>query len=418
LVGGLAAVLVGCGDPSPEAPPPPAVEVERPVRRDVTQYYRYTGNLESVASVEVRARVSGILEDIHFEVSSPVEAGDQLFTIEPAPYEIAIQSAEAAVQSADAAVELARIERDQVQEAFNQNAANERELEKYKSALKTAEAEHLAAEARLRDAQLQRAYADVVSPIAGRVGRNLVDVGTLVGVSEPTLLTTVTQLDPIYVYFDVSERIVQEYLNRGRDGQVHGEGAPPPPTIEIARSSDEPGAFPFRGEVDYVDSVVDRSTGTLRARGRIANPDGRLFPGLFVRIRAPDAQTPDAVLVREDALSTDLTGPYLLVIDEQDTARRRAVELGERTADGLVVVTQGLEGDERYVTAGIQKARPGQPVTIRGGEGPRGQGVKGPSDEDTGGPGTSVPAGGDEASSEPSEPNSASPTPPSDAPRS
>ena len=149
--------VTGCGGPNDQGPPPPpAVEVATPERRDVTSYYYYTGNLESVSSVEVRARVSGILEEMHFEVSSPVEAGDKLFTIETAPYDIGIESAEAAVKSAEAAVELATIEKNQVQEAFDRDAANERELQKFITALKTAEAELLAAKATLRDAKLQR----------------------------------------------------------------------------------------------------------------------------------------------------------------------------------------------------------------------------------------------------------------------
>ncbi|MEM7625077.1 MAG: efflux RND transporter periplasmic adaptor subunit [Planctomycetota bacterium] len=361
-----AAGAVGCGDTEPQGPPPPpAVEVATPARRDVTSYYHYTGNLEAVASVEVRARVSGILEAMHFEVSSPVEAGDKLFTIEPAAYDIGIQAAEAAVQTAEAAVELATIEKNQLQEAFDRNAANERELQKYITALKTAEAEKLAAEAQLRDAKLQRQYADVIAPIAGRVNREMVDVGTLVGVGEPTLLTTVVQMDPIHVYVDVSERIVQEYLNQDKNGEVNGDAAPPPPPIEIARSSDPPGTYPFVGVIDYVDNVVDESTGTLRVRGSIPNTEGRLFPGLFVRARVPYDTIENAVLVREDALGTDLTGKFVLVVGEDNVVEQRAVTLGEKTADGHIAVTAGLDGGERYVTVGIQKARPGNPVTIR-----------------------------------------------------
>jgi len=362
-----ALTATGCGGPHDEQgpPPPPAVEVASPERRDVTSYYHYTGNLEAIASVEVRARVSGVLEAMNFEVSSPVEQGAKLFTIEPAAYDIGVQSAEASVKSAEAAVELATIEKDQVQEAFDKQAANERELQKFITALKTAEAELLAAEAALRDAKLQRDYADVVAPIAGRVGRNLVDVGALVGVGEPTLLTTVVQMDPIHVYVDVSERIVQEYLNQDRDGNINGDDAPPPPPIEIARSSDAPGEFPFGGMIDYVDNVVDESTGTLRVRGSIPNAEGRLFPGLFVRARVPYDTVENAVLVREDALSTDLTGKFLLVVGENNIVERRTVTLGDKTDDGYIVVTAGMTGDETYVTQGIQKARPGSPVTIR-----------------------------------------------------
>lgn len=387
--------LTGCGGPNDQGPPPsPTVEVATSTRQDVTSYYHYTGNLEAVAKVDVRARVPGTLEEKHFRVSSPVQVGDKLFSIEPLPYDVAIQSAEAQVQVAQAALDLAQLEKDQIQEAFSQKAANERELQKYIATLKTRQAELLQARAQLQNAQLQRSYADVNAPIAGRVSRELVDVGTLVGVSEPTLLTTVVQMDPIHVYVDVSERIVLEYLNENRDGQVNGESAPEPPMIEIARANDPDGTFPFVGQIDYVDSVVDEATGTLRVRGSIPNPDGRLFPGLFVRARVPYDQIKDAILVREDALGTDLTGKFLLVVDEQDVVSRVAVKLGDKAADGTIVVTEGLTGDERYVVAGIQKARPGSKVTIREGKGPRDRGAGRPSKNASTqgrGAGTSVP---------------------------
>ncbi|MEM8738449.1 MAG: efflux RND transporter periplasmic adaptor subunit [Planctomycetota bacterium] len=363
---GLGGLLGGCGGPDEQPPPPPpVVEVAEPVQRDVTSYYHYTGNLESVASVAVRARVSGTLEEQHFQPSSDVQAGDKLFTIETAPYDIAIQAAQAAVQSAEAEVALARIERDRVQEAFDQRAANDRELQTFIAALKTAEAQLLAAKAQLRDAELQRSYADVVAPIAGRVNRSMEDVGTLVGVSEPTMLTTVVQLDPIYVYVDVSERIVQEYLNQGRDGEINGEAAQEPLPIEIARSSDPPGEYPFSGLIDYVDNVVDAGTGTLRVRGNIPNAESRLFPGLFVRARVPYDTVRNAVLIEREALATDLTGPFVLVVGEGDVVAKRKVELGDHTEDGYVVVRRGVVHGERYVTKGIQKAVPGDTVTIR-----------------------------------------------------
>jgi len=362
----VACFVTGCGGPSEQkTPPPPAVEVATPVRRDVTSYYHYTGNLEAVASVEVRARVGGTLEEMHFIPSTQVEAGTPLFTIETEPYDIGVQAAEAAVQAAEAARDLAALERQQIQEAFDKNAANEREVEKYVTTLRTRDAELLAAQAQLRDAKLQRSYADVVAPIAGRVSRNLVDVGTLVGVGEPTLLTTVVQMDPIYVYVDVSERIVLEYLGQGRTGEVKSEQRPNAPVIEIARASDPPGSYPFSGKVDYADSVVDQGTGTLQVRGNIANPEGNLFPGLFVRARVAREFLADAVLVREDALGTDLSGKFVLVGDEKNIVSMYPVTVGDRTGDGYVVITEGLDGSERYVAVGIQKARPGRPVTIR-----------------------------------------------------
>ncbi len=363
LVGAVAS-LAGCGEQTEAAvPPPPMVVVATPVVKDMTSYYRYTGNMAAVEQVEVRARVAGELLSQHFTPSTDVQAGDLLFVIEPAPYEAAVAAAEAEVDRAKAALDLAEVEKQRIDDAFAKDAATEQERLTFAAQVKQRQAELQAAEAQLREANIQLGYTQVKSPIAGRVNRQLVDPGNLVGQGEPTLLTTVVKMDPIHAYFDVSERIVLEYLARGKHGGVGSDAEPPP--LEIARANDMDGTYPFTGIVDYVDNVVDNETATIRVRGVFDNPEMLLFPGLFIRVRAPYETTEDATLVQESALGTDLSGDFVLVVGADNTVERRGVTLGDSDEHGLIVVTDGLDPGERYIVEGIQKARPGAPVSVK-----------------------------------------------------
>ncbi|MEM7576282.1 MAG: efflux RND transporter periplasmic adaptor subunit [Planctomycetota bacterium] len=360
----VAALLSGCSSQEPPPPPPPpSVVVQTPETRDVTAYYRYTGNMSAVEAVEIRARVTGELMSQHFTASTDVEQGDLLFVIEPAPYEADVAAAQATLEQVQATLELAEIEQKRVDDAFKKNAATERERLQANATVKQRRAEVAAAQAGLDDANIRLGYTQVTSPIAGRVDRNLVDIGNLVSESEATLLTTVTQLDPIHAYFDVSERIVLEYLERGRNGGVGQE--PEPPTLDLARASDPDGLFPFSGVVDFVAPRVDNQTGTIQVRGIFENADAQLFPGLFVRVRAPYETLRNAIVIPQGAVSTDLSGSLVLVVGEDDIVERRTIKLGEPNDDGTVTVLDGLEGSERIIVEGIQKARPGRPVTVK-----------------------------------------------------
>ncbi|MEM1445514.1 MAG: efflux RND transporter periplasmic adaptor subunit [Planctomycetota bacterium] len=358
------AMLVGCSSQEPPpAPPPPAVVVQSPEVRDVTSYYRYTGNMAAVEAVEVRARVTGELMSQHFTASTDVEKGDLLFVIEPAPYEAEVAAAQATLDQANAALELAEIEKQRIDDAFEKQAATERERLQATATVKQRQAEVAAAQAGLDDANIRLGYTQVTAPIAGRVDRNLTDVGNIVSGNEGTLLTTVTQLDPIHAYFDVSERIVLEYLDRGRNGGVGQEAEPPP--LELARASDPDGAYPFTGIVDFVAPRVDNQTGTIQVRGIFENDDAQLFPGLFVRVRAPHDTLENAVVIPEGAVGKDLSGDFVLVVGEGNVVERRGLTLGEANDDGTVTVLEGLDARDRIIVEGIQKARPGSPVTIK-----------------------------------------------------
>ncbi len=345
-----------------QPPPPPTVEVASPTQRTITEYFFYTGTLEPVDFVQIRARVGGELETIHFQESSNVSEGDVLFTIEKEPYELAVGQATAALERAEAAQALADVRVQRLEKAFESGAANELELFEERAKLKQAQADVLAQQEALKAAELDLSYTDVTSPISGRIDRHFVDRGNLVGAQlagggEATLLATVVTMDPIHVSFDVSEAIALQYLSVGNDGRA-GEAYPP---IELALADET--NYPHAGRVDFVDNQLDGSTGTLLVRAALDNPTGKLYPGLFARIRVPWQERDDALCVFEEAVGTGLEGKFLLIVGEGNVVERRPVELGERQDDGTIVVLTGLEPGETYIVRGLQKARPGAPVT-------------------------------------------------------
>jgi len=362
----LAAVAVAsCAAEEQVVPPPPAPEVTvaNPVTRDVTNYVEFTGRTEAFESVEVRARVPGELREMHFVPSTPVEAGALLFVIEPEPYEAARDIAVATIAQWEAELSRATSDLSRLEQALETEAVSEQEVDKAAADVKTAEANLAAARAGLVNAELELSYTEVRAPISGLVGRNLVDLGNLVGSSDNTLLTTVNRIDRIYAYFDVSEAIMLAAMNQ--QGGTLGEGAA---AAERERAPvflglDDEEGWPHEGEMDYFDNTVDASTGTIRVRGNFPNPTAKLYPGLFARIRAPVGDIEGAILVDENAIGTDLGGKFVLVVGGDNVVELRHVQIGALQEDGMRVVLEGLDAGERYIVNGLQRARPGLPVT-------------------------------------------------------
>lgn len=364
-------IPMGCGEgPAPKAPPPPAVTVAKPVVQPVTRYFEYTGDTVAINQVDIVARVPGVLIKQNYELLGDdnrvtrVEPGDVLFEIEHEPYEIAVATAEADVKRYEALEAAAKSVFGNVKKSFDRGAASDLDLTQADAEYKQRTAERLASEAKLAQAKLELSYTYVESPIAGEVSRNLVDVGTYVGGNGgATVLTQVMQVDPIHVYFDVSEKIVLEYINRAAErGQ---EVADNPPPLELATSSDPPGTYSHTGIVDWWNRLVDPSTGTIDVRGRLDNEEGLLVPGMFVRIRVPFEVIEDAVLVREDAIGTDLAGKYVLIVVDDEggkpIVKRHPVTMLMSGDNGMRVV-EGLSPEMQYITVGIQKVRPGMAV--------------------------------------------------------
>jgi RND family efflux transporter MFP subunit len=352
-----AALLAACDRQTPvAAPPAPEVTVALPVQRDIVENADFTGSLEAIESVEIRARVEGYLQRILFDASADVEADQPLFVIDPAPFEAALQAAEADLALRQANRDQARWDLERTEELAARQASNPKEVLDARTKLAMTQADVMAAQARVDKAKLDLGYTDIRSPIDGRVSRNFKDVGNLVGAGERTLLTTVVKMDELYCYFNVPERLV---LERMAAREVERRRDPDRPFfIGLAHET----GFPHQGRLDYIDNTVDTATGTITVRGIVPNDEQLLVPGAFVRVRVPGYLEQDAVLVDERAIGTDLGGKYVLVVGGDNIVEHRRVKLGQLD-EGMRVIVEGLGPDERYIITGLQRARPGLPVT-------------------------------------------------------
>ncbi len=351
--------IFGCGGP-PEtvAPPPPEVTVSTPTQRDVTIVHEFVGTTQARESVEIRARVQGYLEEMTFEPSTFVRTGEVLFVIEPGPYQAQRDRAEAGLKAAEAGLRRAESDLDRLEQAVRTNAVSQQEVTRARAERDQASAAMLETQAVLTNAQIQLDYTTVESPIDGMVSRNLVDLGNLVGAGEATLLTTVRRIDPIFAYFEVSERFMAQILEQRGGHDRRGVGDDLPAMLVLKETG-----LTIEGRVDAVDNTVDPATGTIQLRAVFLNPDARVFPGFFVHVQLPGELLENAVLVEETALGTDLGGRYLMVVGDDNIVERRYIEPGPLQEDTTRVVLEGLEPGERYITIGLQRARPGMPVT-------------------------------------------------------
>jgi len=360
-------VATACGQPEPPPPTPPKVTVATPVRRDVTFYQDFTGRTASVQRAEVRARVTGFLQRMNFVPGDMVKKGQLLFLIEPEPYQAQRDQAEASLKSAEANRDRAQSDLERLEEAIKTNAVSQQDVTRARAELAQAEASVLSSGAELAQAKIQLQYTEVRSPVAGKVDRNLVDLGNLVGQTEATLLTTVVQMDPLWVYFDLPETIVLRMLADLRKLGVEDVSDIRDPefqeTLKFFVGTQVEEGFPHAGHLDFLSNAVDAATGTVEVRGVVPNDDQLLLPGVFVRVRVPGRLMPNSILVSERSIGTDLGGKYVMVVGNENVVEQRYIELGPREEDGFVVVTSGLEGDESYIVNGLLRARPGFPVT-------------------------------------------------------
>jgi RND family efflux transporter MFP subunit len=357
-------LLAGCGTPETPTPPPPEVAVETPTQRDVTLFLDFTGNTQAVDSVEIRARVEGFLRSYHFEGSSFVEKGDLLFIIEQEQYVAARDQAEADVAASEAFLRRTESDVERLEQAVRTNAVSQQEVTRATAERDEARARLLADKARLDRARIDLEYTTIQSPTRGLVSRRFVDPGNLVGRNEATHLATVFNVDPIYVYFEVNEQTIAAVLDTM--GGIVGQQRRASDTLtKVSVTLDQVERI-FEGHIDYLDPAADPDTGTLTVRAVVPNPEARILPGFFVRIRVPARELPGALLVPETALSTDLGGRYLMLVDDQGLAQKRYIVPGQLEEDNMRVILENLEAGERFITEGLQRARPGMPVTVGG----------------------------------------------------
>jgi membrane fusion protein, multidrug efflux system len=336
------------------APPATPVSVAQVISQDVSAWNEFSGRLEAVERVDVRARVSGAVQAVHFREGSLVKAGDLLVTIDPAPYQAEVARVEAQVAAAQARVAFTQSEAQRAKALWEDRAVARREFDERENAAREAAANLRAAQAALQSAQLNLGYTQVRAPVAGRVGKIEVTAGNLVaaGAGAP-VLTTLVSVSPIYASFDADEKIVREALASLPSGAAERRGLERIP-VEMLAGSDKAAT----GRLQLVDNQVDAKSGTLRVRAVFDNKDGSLIPGQFAKLRMGQAKNEAALLVNERAVGTDQDKRYVIVVGEGNQAEWRGVTLGAHV-NGLRVVTSGLKGGERVVVGGVQRVRPG-----------------------------------------------------------
>ena len=345
-----------------QAPTAPQIKVtvSRPVVREVIEWDEYTGRLESVETVEVRARVNGYLQSIHFKDGEIVKKGALLFVIDPRPYQAELDRVVAELQLAQARLELAKSDYARAQKLLQFRAISQEEADTRAATQRQAEESVEAARASVKAAKLNVEFARVTAPITGRISRKLVTEGNLIngGSAESTLLTTIVSMDPIYAYFEADERSYLKYVRLSQNGKSPGSrDAKNPVFLALA---DEKG-FPHKGYTDFVDNRLDPNTGTMRVRAVFPNPDLTLTPGLFGRVRLLGTGKYEAVLTPDEAIGSDLSQKFALVVNEQNIVEQRAVQLGP-IINGLRVIREGLKPDDWVIVNGVQRARAGMRV--------------------------------------------------------
>jgi membrane fusion protein, multidrug efflux system len=367
------AIVGGCKDKTSgmPLPPPPVVTVARPVEREVVDYDEYTGQLKAVAEVDVQAKVRGYLVAIGFKDGDQVKKGQMLFQIDPRPFEAQLQAAEGQVGVIKAQRMKAEADVKRYRDLVPKGAATAQDLDKALGELGEATAGIEAAEAQVQEAKLNLAYARITSPLDGVAGRANFTEGNLIGASSGSqVLTTIVEMDPIQVYFDVDQRALQRYRAQAMQRRA---GAGEPTSIrdwniafQFGLASEE--GFPHRGVLDFIDNRVDPSTGTIAVRGKVPNGEGNLKPGYFARVRVAGGAAYRAVLVNDQAIGTQQGQKYVLVVDPQNKVDIRPVKLGALQEDGLRVIASGVKPGDRVVVNGMQRARPGTVVTPESGD--------------------------------------------------
>ena len=367
-----ALTLTGCGSnataqaaAAAAAAPPPQVDVAQVITKQVTEFDEFTGRFEAVERVEIRPRVSGYIASVNFAEGREVQKGDVLFVIDQRPYEADYKHAKAQLDQARSQSTLAKSERERATKLLQAHAISQEEYDTRVAGLEQADANVEAAQAALDTSALNLTFTKVTAPISGRISRALVTEGNLVSTGQ-TLLTTLVSIDPIYVRFDGDEQAFLRYTKIAREAAKTKAGAKAneagttgsPVMVGLAN---EPG-YPHEGVMVFVDNELDPTTGTIRGRAKLNNQDRAFTPGLFARVKLMGSNQYNALLINDSAIGTDQTVRYVLVVGTDNKVQYRPVKLGP-IIDGLRVVTDGLTAGETIVVSGLQRVRPGSPVT-------------------------------------------------------
>ena len=364
----LAGVLLllaatGCGDNRQQAaaPPPPEVTVAKPVRRTIVDQDEYVGRFVAIDAVEVRARVSGYLENVHFEDGQIVKQGDLLFTIDARPFNNIVEQSRAALAQARANLAYTESDLRRGQQLVRDKTITEQTFDQRTQAARNAQASVASAEAAVRQAELDLQFTQLRAPVTGRIGDRRVSPGNLVtgGTSgNTTLLATIVSTDPIRFEFTFDEA---SYLRYERLAGGRRDAASQGLSFEVMLKLIDETDFQHRGRMDFVDNVIDRASGTIRARAVFANRDNIFTPGMFARVQVPGSPPYEALMVADAAIGTEQARKYVLVVAADGTANQKYVSLGQ-VVDGLRVIKDGLSAEDRVIVNGLMRARPGQKV--------------------------------------------------------
>ncbi len=353
----LALALVSACDKGPsaaaQAPSAPKVDVARVLQQPVIEWDEVTARLEAPETVEVRPRVSGQIDSVAFIDGALVKKGDLLFQIDPRPFEAEVHRLEAQLQQARAASVRSNNEAERGERLRTNNAISAELADSRSTTAQESRAAVAAIQAQLDLARLNLSFTHVTAPITGRVSRAEITAGNLV-TADQTILTSLVSTDKVYAYFDADERVFLKYNQLSRDGK---RGTTTPVYMGLSNEADNK----HQGQMNFVDNQVNPRTGTIRGRAVFDNADGRYTPGLYARLKLVGSGTYAATLIKDEAVGTDLGKKFVLVVDKDNKAVYRSVDLGPKL-EGLRIVRSGLEKDDRIVINGLQRVRPGSPI--------------------------------------------------------
>jgi RND family efflux transporter MFP subunit len=364
--------LAGCEPNASRAvsapPPPPMVTVAKPSKRLIAEQDEYVGRFVAVDAIEVRARVSGYLDAIHFKDGQLVEKGDLLFTIDRRPFEAALAQVQASLSQARANLAYAEADLERGQGLVRGSTITQQSFDQRTQAKRVAEASVKAQEAAVRQATLDLEFTELRAAVSGRIGDRRVSAGNLVTggtTGNTTLLATITSIDPIRFEFTMDEASYLRYLRLAGDSTgAANRGI----DVSVRLKLIDEAEFAHVGKMDFVDNAIDRGSGTIRGRAEFANPGATLTPGMFGRIQVPAGPPNEAMLVPEVAIGTEQVRKFVLVVDGENVTRPKFVTLGP-SVDGLRVISSGLEPDDRVIINGLMRARPGSKVTPQAAQG-------------------------------------------------
>jgi RND family efflux transporter MFP subunit len=360
----LLLALAACGESAEQQapPPPPSVTVALPVKRTIVDQDEYVGRFVAVNLVEIRARVSGYLEKVHFQDGAIVKAGDLLFTIDRRPFQNALDQARGNLAQAKANLAYTETDLARAEKLVKDKTISEQLFDQRTQAKRTAEASVAANEAAVRQAILDLEFTELKAPVTGRIGDRRVSPGNLVtgGTSgNTTLLATIVSIDPIRFEFTADEGAFLRYTRLAKDGKdTQSRGATTPVELKLL---DEPD-FVHKGTIDFVDNVIDQSSGTIRGRAVFQNPAGLFTPGMFGRVRVPGSPPYEALLVPDVAIGTEQVRKFVLTVDAENMVRPKYLAIGALQGN-LRIVKSGLEASDRVIVNGLMRARAGNKVT-------------------------------------------------------